>query len=119
MLLAAADAGRSPGLGERPRVGDDGADMTLLDRLPATPADPDALFETFEAWAAEQGLTLYPAQEEALIEVVTGSNVILSTPTGTGKSLVAIGAHFAALAQGRRTSTPPRSRRWSRRSSSP
>ena len=77
--------------------------MTLLDRLPATPADPDALFETFEEWAAEQGLTLYPAQEEALIEVVTGSNVILSTPTGTGKSLVATGAHFAALAQGRRT----------------
>src|SRR6478736_2093663 len=77
--------------------------MTLLDRLPATPADPDALFETFEEWAAEQGLTLYPAQEEALVEVVTGSNVILSTPTGTGKSLVATGAHFVALAQGRRT----------------
>jgi superfamily II RNA helicase len=79
--------------------------MSLLDRLPPTPADadPDALFEAFEAWAAEQGLTLYPAQEEALIEVVTGANVILSTPTGTGKSLVATGAHFAALASGRRT----------------
>jgi superfamily II RNA helicase len=79
--------------------------MSLLDRLPSTPADadPDALFEAFEAWAAEQGLTLYPAQEEALIEVVTGANVILSTPTGTGKSLVATGAHFAALAHGRRT----------------
>ena len=76
--------------------------MPLLDRLPADP-DPDALFEAFESWAAEQGLTLYPAQEEALIEVVTGANVILSTPTGTGKSLVATGAHFAALAQGRRT----------------
>src|SRR5690348_2857795 len=76
--------------------------MPLLDRLPADP-DPDALFEAFESWAAEQGLTLYPGQEEALIEVVTGANVILSTPTGTGKSLVATGAHFAALAQGRRT----------------
>src|SRR4051795_176094 len=89
-------------------VGDDRGIMTrlsLLDRLPSTPtdADPDALFEAFEAWAGEQGLTLYPAQEEALIEVVTGANVILSTPTGTGKSLVAMGAHFAALAQGRRT----------------
>src|SRR3954471_6635856 len=89
-------------------VGDDGGIMTrlsLLDRLPSTPADadPDALFEAFEAWASEQGLTLYPAQEEALIEVVTGANVILSTPTGTGKSLVAMGAHFAALAAGRRT----------------
>src|SRR4051812_8374291 len=77
-----------------------------LDRLPTDPADatdPDALFEAFEAWAGEQGLSLYPAQEEALIEVVTGANVILSTPTGTGKSLVAMGAHFTALAQGRRT----------------
>ena len=46
--------------------------------FPPTPADPDALFEAFEAWVGEQGLTLYPAQEEALIEVVTGANVILS-----------------------------------------
>src|SRR3954454_22997118 len=79
--------------------------LSLLDRLPLTPADadPDALFEAFEAWSSEQGLTLYPAQEEALIEVVTGANVILSTPTGSGKSLVAMGAHFAALAEGKRT----------------
>jgi superfamily II RNA helicase len=45
----------------------------------------------------ERGITLYPAQEDALIEVVSGANVILSTPTGSGKSLVAAGAHFAAL----------------------
>jgi len=49
------------------------------------------------------GLTLYPAQEEALIGIVSGANVILSTPTGTGKSLVAVGAHATALADGRRT----------------
>ncbi|MCQ4083312.1 DUF3516 domain-containing protein [Streptomyces sp. RB6PN25] len=71
--------------------------MTLTDQIPATP-DPDALFETFSAWAQERGISLYPAQEEALIEVVSGANVILSTPTGSGKSLVAAGAHFAALA---------------------
>src|SRR6478752_1416292 len=76
--------------------------MPLLDRLPATP-DPDVLFDVFETWVGEQGLTLYPAQEEALIELVSGANVILSTPTGTGKSLVATGAHFAALARGERT----------------
>jgi len=74
--------------------------MTLTDRLPRT-ADPDALFTEFTAWAGERGLDLYPAQEEALIEVVSGSNVILSTPTGSGKSLVAVGAHFAALADDR------------------
>jgi superfamily II RNA helicase len=51
----------------------------------------------------DRGLSLYPAQEEALIEVVSGANVIVATPTGSGKSLVAAGAHFAALAEGRRT----------------
>ena len=50
-----------------------------------------------------QGLSLYPHQEEALIEVVSGANVILSTPTGSGKSLVAAGAHFTALANGQRS----------------
>ncbi len=74
----------------------------LLERLPDG-ADPDATFEAVEGWAADQGLSLYPAQEEALIELVSGNHVILSTPTGTGKSLVALGAHAVALAQGRRT----------------
>ncbi|MEV6108686.1 DUF3516 domain-containing protein [Streptomyces sp. NPDC051940] len=71
--------------------------MTLIDQLPST-ADPDALFEAFAGWTEERGISLYPAQEEALIEVVSGANVILSTPTGSGKSLVAAGAHFTALA---------------------
>ena len=81
--------------------------MSLLDHATqlrdAGTWNPDRAFDAFEAWSAERGLTLYPAQEEALLEIVTGSNVILSTPTGTGKSLVATGAHFAALAQGRRS----------------
>ncbi|KNE81282.1 MULTISPECIES: DEAD/DEAH box helicase [Streptomyces] len=71
---------------------------TLIDHLPSD-ADPDALFESFSAWSEERGISLYPAQEEALIEVVSRANVILSTPTGSGKSLVAAGAHFAALAR--------------------
>lgn len=76
--------------------------VSLADAVPATP-DPDSLFEAFSSWAAERGIELYPAQEEALIEVVSGANVILSTPTGSGKSLVAVGAHFTALAHGRRS----------------
>ncbi|GII20417.1 DEAD/DEAH box helicase [Planosporangium mesophilum] len=76
--------------------------MTLIDQLPRT-ADPDAVFEAFAGWAKEQGLDLYPHQEEALIEIVSGANVILNTPTGSGKSLVAAGAHFAALADDRTT----------------
>nr|WP_237721117.1 DEAD/DEAH box helicase [Mycolicibacterium phlei] len=66
-------------------------------------ADPDDLFTAFAEWAEANGTTLYPAQEEALIELVSGANVILSTPTGSGKSLVATGALFAALAGGRRS----------------
>src|SRR5690242_7705182 len=76
--------------------------MTLTDSLPRT-ADPDSLFDAFAGWAKDQGLTLYPHQEEALIEIVSGANVILGTPTGSGKSLVAAGAHFAALATDRTT----------------
>jgi superfamily II RNA helicase len=76
--------------------------MTLIDRLPDS-ADPDDLFEAFASWAADQGFALYPHQEEALIEIVSGANVILSTPTGSGKSLVATGAHFTALARDERT----------------
>ncbi|HSP51832.1 MAG TPA: DUF3516 domain-containing protein, partial [Cryobacterium sp.] len=76
--------------------------MATLSALPHV-TDPDVLFEAFETWAGEQGLSLYPAQEEALIEIVSGANLILSTPTGTGKSLVAVGAHFAALSAGKRT----------------
>jgi superfamily II RNA helicase len=62
--------------------------------------DADELYAAFEQWAAGRGLTLYPAQSEAVIELVSGNNVVLSTPTGSGKSLVAIGAHAAALSRG-------------------
>ncbi|YAL82905.1 DEAD/DEAH box helicase [Dermacoccaceae bacterium W4C1] len=76
------------------------AAATLTARLPR-PADPDAIFAAFAQWAGERGTTLYPHQEEAVIELVAGANVILATPTGSGKSLVASAAHFAALAEDR------------------
>ena len=64
----------------------------------------DETFAMFEEWAwEERGLRLYPAQEEAILGMTLGANVVLATPTGTGKSLVALGAHFAALTEGRRT----------------
>ncbi|TBN57012.1 DUF3516 domain-containing protein [Glaciihabitans arcticus] len=76
--------------------------MSLMSRAPS-PWNADDAFDAFAEWSDSRGLALYPAQEEALIEIVSGANLILSTPTGTGKSLVAIGAHFAALAQGKRS----------------
>ena len=59
--------------------------------------------ERFLDWAAERGIELYPAQEEALLEAMAGNHVIVTTPTGSGKSLIALGAHFAAACEGRRT----------------
>ncbi|MCR2813143.1 DUF3516 domain-containing protein [Microbacterium sp. zg.Y1090] len=76
--------------------------MTLLDAVRAAP-EPDGVYDAFVGWAAERGFALYPAQDEAVMELVSGANVVLSTPTGTGKSLVAIAAHAASLAQGGRT----------------
>src|SRR5689334_3765782 len=76
--------------------------MSLFDAVPAD-ATPDALYEAFVAWTEEQGLSLYPHQEEAAIELFDGRNVVLATPTGSGKSMVAIAAHFAALAHDQRT----------------
>ncbi|MGB0876543.1 MAG: DEAD/DEAH box helicase [Mycobacterium sp.] len=70
-----------------------------LSALRAKGADADELFTSFGAWAEACGTALYPAQEEALIELVSGANVVLATPTGSGKSLVATGALYAALAE--------------------
>ena len=75
----------------------------LTAELRATGDDPDELFASFAAWADECGTPLYPAQQDALIELLGGANVILATPTGSGKSLVATGAQYAALAAGARS----------------
>jgi superfamily II RNA helicase len=61
------------------------------------------VLDRFLSYVKEKGLELYPAQEEAVLELLDGKNVILNTPTGSGKSLVAFALHFDALAQGRRS----------------
>src|SRR5690349_18835461 len=63
----------------------------------------DAVLERFLTVAAERGLELYPEQEEAILELLGGRNVILNTPTGSGKSLVAAAFHFKALCAGERS----------------
>ena len=75
---------------------------TLADLLPPG-SGPDAVLSAFTDWSAGRGTVLYPAQEEALLGLASGSHVVLATPTGSGKSLVATGGHLLALDQGRRS----------------
>ncbi len=79
-------------------------DSSLLSHLPH-PDDttPDSILDAFLAWVSSRGLTLYPYQEEAILAVMQDKNVILHTPTGSGKSLVATAVHFKAVAEGRRS----------------
>jgi superfamily II RNA helicase len=76
--------------------------MTLTDLI-VPGADPDSLYEAFTGWVAGDGLTPYAHQDEAIIDLLTGANVIVTTPTGSGKSLIATAAHFASLAAGGRS----------------
>ena len=57
-------------------------------------------FEAFTGWVADRGIGLWPHQEEALMSLMVGDHVILGTPTGSGKSLVALGMHFMAMCFG-------------------
>lgn len=87
----------------------------LLNRLPSvsevsqfiTRKDSDGLtnliLDRFLDYVREKGLELYPAQEEAILEIFSGNNVILNTPTGSGKSLVALALHFYSLTRERRS----------------
>ncbi|OAA17774.1 ski2-like helicase [Corynebacterium afermentans subsp. afermentans] len=63
----------------------------------------DAVWDSFNSWTSSRGISLYPAQEEASLALLAGDNVILATPTGSGKSMVANAAHFIAMARGQRT----------------
>ena len=71
------------------------------DWVPRVGASPDDIYTAISEYAEGRGLTLYPHQDEAIIELLGGANVVLATPTGSGKSLVAVGAHAAALASDR------------------
>jgi superfamily II RNA helicase len=69
--------------------------------LPGADAGADELLSRFVSYVSASGLSLYPAQEEALLELMEGKHVVLNTPTGSGKSLVAAALHFKGLAEGK------------------
>jgi superfamily II RNA helicase len=79
-------------------------DFPLYRRLPASSAaSSDAILNAFLGYVEEKNLVPYSTQEEAILELLEEKNVILNTPTGSGKSLVATFLHFQALARGRRS----------------
>lgn len=63
----------------------------------------DEAFELFLDWTISRGIELWPHQEDALMNLAAGNHVILGTPTGSGKSMVALGMLFMALATGQRS----------------
>ncbi len=75
---------------------------TLFDYRPRGQSG-DEILEAFLSAMIDRGTVLYPAQEEAILELCANKNVILNTPTGSGKSLVALALHFKALSEGKRS----------------
>lgn len=67
------------------------------------PTSNEAILDGFLDWLVESGIEPYDHQEEAILELFQGKNVILNTPTGSGKSLVALALHFRAICQKRRS----------------
>lgn len=61
----------------------------------------DAILDAFLDYLNREGIDPYPHQEEAVLELYEGKNVILNTPTGSGKSLVAMALQFKGLCEGR------------------
>ena len=75
--------------------------LNLGERVAAL--EPDAILDRFLSWVADQGLEPYAEQEQALLHLLADEHVVLSTPTGSGKSLVALALHFRALCAGERS----------------
>ncbi|MCR2052075.1 DUF3516 domain-containing protein [Actinomyces bowdenii] len=69
------------------------------DRIP----EPEDVYLAFSQWAQDSGRPLYPHQDEALSQILEGRHVIAATPTGSGKSMIALAAHTASLARGGRS----------------
>ena len=90
--------------GERQPVVWSPVPVTLYDMLPrGDDCSNDLLLDRFLQYTAKNGVELYPAQEEAVLELYQENNVILNTPTGSGKSMVASALHFKSLAKGKRS----------------
>ncbi|MGN0959373.1 MAG: DEAD/DEAH box helicase, partial [Coriobacteriales bacterium] len=99
-MSAEQTAAQAPQTEEQPAPGGYGSLGQLADRIwneQGEDADGADIFEAFIEWAEGRGIELWPHQEDALLALMSGNHVILGTPTGSGKSMVALGMHFLAL----------------------
>lgn len=76
--------------------------VTLAENLPPPGSDPADVIDAFARWAGDGGRPLYPHQEEAALALASDDHVVLATPTGSGKSLVAAAGVALALNRGER-----------------
>ncbi|MBQ9003686.1 MAG: DUF3516 domain-containing protein [Eggerthellaceae bacterium] len=74
----------------------------LAERLYDRGATTDDAFAAFVDFHADRGRELWPHQEDACMALALGDHVILGTPTGSGKSTVALWLAFLALSTGQR-----------------
>ena len=80
------------------------APVRLAELLPKTgepELGPNEILDRFVTFVSATGFSLYPAQEEAILELLSGKHLILNTPTGSGKSLVAMALHFKSMCEGK------------------
>ncbi len=77
----------------------------ILDDLEdaGTLGDDDALYQAFASWAESTGRPMYPHQADSLFEILAGNHIIAATPTGSGKTLIGLAAHFVSMAHGGRS----------------
>ena len=64
--------------------------------------DPAEALDLYLEWVDQFGISLWPHQEDACMDLAAGNHVILGTPTGSGKSMVALFLCFMAVCTDRR-----------------
>ena len=96
-------SGENPEKTDNKNLGDRLADLTAESGDLSEEEAASQAVEAFIDWSIEQGIELYPHQEEALLEAASGAHVIVDTPTGSGKTMIALAAQALAFAQSRRS----------------
>jgi hypothetical protein len=66
------------------------------------PSDAELELSFYEKFLWGRGLEPYPVQEQAIAAIFAGESVLVTVPTGTGKTLMAKAALHAALGRGHR-----------------